>query len=302
MIRRHLELMRRLFDAAARQGLPIWLGGGWAIDARRGCVSREHDDIDLTFPAEREAAFLALLSGLGARDRQDTDYGFLFDVDGILLDCEPARWNGRAYVIDGAPGDACPDAPEGELAGMRLRCNSWAAIAWDYFHYAAKVPAAEWPAKHRASWALVRAALGHRELERLRMIFDADIRRDAHGAPMPRHEKINYVEFASLDLAASKRFFASAFGWSFEDYGPDYAAFSDEGLDGGFFRAEAAGRTERGSTLVVLYSDALEATLAKVEAAGGEVVKPIFDFPGGRRFHFVEPGGNELAVWGEAAA
>lgn len=119
---------------------------------------------------------------------------------------------------------------------------------------------------------------------------------------MPGHEKINYVEFPSLDLAASKRFFGEAFGWSFVDYGPDYAAFSDAGLDGGFFRAQAAGRTERGSALVVLYSDALEATLARVEAAGGEVVKPIFPFPGGRRFHFIEPGGNELAVWGEADA
>lgn len=119
---------------------------------------------------------------------------------------------------------------------------------------------------------------------------------------MSRHETINYVEFPSLDLGASKRFFAEAFGWSFLDYGPDYAAFSDAGLDGGFFRAAVAGRTERGSALVVLYSDALEATLSKVEAAGGEIVKPVFAFPGGRRFHFVEPGGNELAVWGEAAA
>lgn len=119
---------------------------------------------------------------------------------------------------------------------------------------------------------------------------------------MARHDKINYVEFPSLDLAASKRFFSEAFGWSFVDYGPHYAAFSNEGLDGGFFKAEVAGRTERGSALIVLYSDALEASLAKVEAAGGEVVKPIFDFPGGRRFHFLEPGGNELAVWGEAAA
>lgn len=119
---------------------------------------------------------------------------------------------------------------------------------------------------------------------------------------MSRHEKINYVEFPSLDLDASKRFFAEAFGWRFVDYGPDYAAFADAGLDGGFFRADVAGRTERGSALVVLYSEALEATLAKVEAAGGEIVKPVFAFPGGRRFHFLEPGGNELAVWTEADA
>lgn len=114
---------------------------------------------------------------------------------------------------------------------------------------------------------------------------------------MPEHDKIDYVEFPSRDLQATRRFFAQAFGWTFQDYGPDYIAFAGQGLDGGFFRADLAARTETGSVLVVLYSDDLEATLAKVQAAGGEVVKPIFAFPGGRRFHFLEPGGSELAVW-----
>lgn len=119
---------------------------------------------------------------------------------------------------------------------------------------------------------------------------------------MPKHEKINYVEYPSRDLEGTKRFFTRAFGWAFEDYGPDYVAFSDQGLDGGFFRSDLAARTETGSALVALYSDDLEATLGKVEAAGGEVIKPIFAFPGGRRFHFMEPGGNELAVWSEPRA
>ena len=119
---------------------------------------------------------------------------------------------------------------------------------------------------------------------------------------MPEHGKIDYVEFPSRDLAATKRFFERAFGWTFADYGPDYAAFSDQGLDGGFFRSELAARTDAGSALVVLYSDDLEATLGKVEAAGGMVVKAIFAFPGGRRFHFTEPGGNELAVWSQPEA
>lgn len=119
---------------------------------------------------------------------------------------------------------------------------------------------------------------------------------------MSRHEKINYVEYPSRDLAATKHSFGQAFGWTFEDYGPDYAAFSDQGLDGGFFRSELAARTESGSPLIVLYSDDLEDTLDKVEAAGGKVIKPIFSFPGGRRFHFIEPGGNELAVWSEPDA
>ncbi|MCB1999636.1 MAG: VOC family protein [Rhodoferax sp.] len=119
---------------------------------------------------------------------------------------------------------------------------------------------------------------------------------------MPAHEKINYVEFPARDLAQSKAFFAAAFGWSFVDYGPDYAAFSDQGLDGGFYRSELQATTASGSALLVFFSQALEETQARVERAGGRIVKPIFTFPGGRRFHFVEPSGNEFAVWGEALA
>lgn len=119
---------------------------------------------------------------------------------------------------------------------------------------------------------------------------------------MPQHEKINYVELPSRDLAATRRFFQQAFGWTFVDYGPDYTAFSGEGLDGGFYASSLAARTDSGSALIVFYSEALEDTLAKVVAAGGEVVKPIFAFPGGRRFHFIEPGGSEFAVWAEPEA
>lgn len=116
---------------------------------------------------------------------------------------------------------------------------------------------------------------------------------------MPAHEKINYVEYPTRDLPATKAFFQAVFGWRFTDYGSDYAAFADEGLDGGFFSAEMSARSDSGSALIVFYSAQLEDTLAKVEAAGGKIVKPIFAFPGGRRFHFVEPGGNEFAVWSE---
>lgn len=119
---------------------------------------------------------------------------------------------------------------------------------------------------------------------------------------MHAHEKINYVEFPAKDLERTKSFFEAAFGWSFVDYGPDYIAFSDQGLDGGFFRSGLNARTDRGSALIVLFSNSLEATQAKVEKAGGRIAKPIFSFPGGRRFHFIEPSGNEFAVWGEAGA
>ena len=116
---------------------------------------------------------------------------------------------------------------------------------------------------------------------------------------MPDHEKINYVEFPCSNLDATQRFFEAVFGWRFTDYGPDYRAFDGAGLDGGFYRSERRACADDGSALIVLYSGALEQTRGKVEAAGGRIVKPVFGFPGGRRFHFTEPSGNEFAVWSE---
>lgn len=114
---------------------------------------------------------------------------------------------------------------------------------------------------------------------------------------MPEHEKINYLEYAARDIDATKAFFSQVFGWEFEDYGPDYTAFSNQGVDGGFYRADLSSSVDKGAALTVFYSDELEATEQKVIAAGGEIIKPIFSFPGGRRFHFTEPSGNEFAVW-----
>ena len=110
------------------------------------------------------------------------------------------------------------------------------------------------------------------------------------------HLKIDYVEFASGELAKTKAFFGDAFGWSFQDYGSDYAAMTNAGLDGGF-QSDPAEATAM--PLVILKADDLEAAEAAVKGAGGTVTRPIFQFPGGRRFHFREPGGNELAVWSE---
>lgn len=115
---------------------------------------------------------------------------------------------------------------------------------------------------------------------------------------MPRqHHKLDYVEFASTDLARTKAFFTAVFGWEFEDYGPAYTAFSGAGLDGGFFHGEGVSRTESGAALIVFFSDDLDASQAQIIAAGGEITCPVFTFPGGRRFHFAEPMGNEFAVW-----
>jgi len=114
---------------------------------------------------------------------------------------------------------------------------------------------------------------------------------------MTQHEKINYVEFPAKNIPATKQFFEKAFNWSFEDFGPDYTSFTDQGIDGGFYKSELIASAAKGSALLVLLSENLEETQANVESAGGKIIQAIFSFPGGRRFHFTEPSGNELAVW-----
>ena len=116
---------------------------------------------------------------------------------------------------------------------------------------------------------------------------------------MPNDYAIDYVEFPASDLAAVKAFYERAFGWSFTDYGPDYTAFTSGSIAGGFFTAGASSKSGQGAALVVLYAQDLEATLRRVEESGGTIVKPIFSFPGGRRFHFEDPNGNELGVWSD---
>jgi len=116
---------------------------------------------------------------------------------------------------------------------------------------------------------------------------------------MSNHEKINYIELPAKDIEKIKTFFNQALGWDFVDYGPEYVAFNGAGIDGGFYQSNLSCSTKNGSALVVLYSNALEQTQEKIETCGGTIIQPIFSFPGGRRFHFSDPNGNEYAVWSE---
>ena len=113
---------------------------------------------------------------------------------------------------------------------------------------------------------------------------------------MRQDGKLDYLEMPGGDLTVLKAFYGQTFGWTFVDYGPDYAAFN-EGLDGGFY---AEGATPPPAPLPVLYAKDLDAMVAKVTAAGASITRPIFGFPGGRRFHFRDPAGNELAIWSES--
>lgn len=117
------------------------------------------------------------------------------------------------------------------------------------------------------------------------------------GAQMnTKDNRIDYIELPTVDITEAKRFYGEVFGWTFVDYGPDYTSFNDGRLDGGFRKEPAV---TRGGPLVIIYSVNIELTKERVKSAGGTILQDIFDFPGGRRFHFSDPSGNELAVWSD---
>ncbi|GHB62445.1 VOC family protein [Persicitalea jodogahamensis] len=107
------------------------------------------------------------------------------------------------------------------------------------------------------------------------------------------NKAICYIEFPAKDLPAIKSFYSKVFGWTFQDWGTEYISFSDGQMAGGFYQTDGLAASQ---PLVVIWADDLEAMAIEVESAGGEIVQPIFSFPGGRRFHFTDPNGNELSV------
>ncbi len=108
--------------------------------------------------------------------------------------------------------------------------------------------------------------------------------------------RVDYIEFLTTNVEETKKFYSDVFGWEFTDYGPDYTSFSDGRLAGGF---SVAPEVATGGPLVVLYSTNLSEIESRVSESGGQIVRKIFEFPGGRRFHFTDPSGNELAVWSD---
>jgi len=116
---------------------------------------------------------------------------------------------------------------------------------------------------------------------------------------MTPENTIDYVEIPAKDPAKSQAFFTELFGWKFVDYGPDYCSFHDGRLAGGFRRADVAVAAENGSPLIVFYKEDLAAATERVAELGGTISRDIFSFPGGRRFHFTDPNGNEFAIWSD---
>lgn len=111
------------------------------------------------------------------------------------------------------------------------------------------------------------------------------------------NHKISYLEFPSKDIEVTKEFFTNVFDWTFTDFGTEYTTFTNQDINGGFYKTDKECRTANGAPLIVLYSSDLRMSQKKIEEHWGKIIKPIFSFPGGHRFHFIDPNGNEYAVW-----
>ncbi|WP_353719858.1 aminoglycoside nucleotidyltransferase ANT(2'')-Ia [Dyadobacter sp. 676] len=151
----HLHFIELIFNAASSQGIKLWLESGWAIDARLGRITREHDDIDIAYPQEHHDAYVKLLTDLCFSEFEQLDYGFLMRQNGVLIDSEPCVKTGAAYELPGFPAGSCPAEPEGWLNGKPIRCISWQAMHFEFMGYEQEIPKTHWRPKDHESLRLI---------------------------------------------------------------------------------------------------------------------------------------------------
>ena len=170
----HLAAIRDLFDASESRGMPLWLESGWAIDARLGRVTRQHDDIDVAFPKHREDEYRELIESIGYRGHEFLDYGFLSWRGQVCIDSEPCHVVRGGYSFEGFPAGSCPADKEGVILGFPIRCVSWEALYFEMLGYVQDIPEAQWRPKDFESRRIIEANLEERTK---RVIKDLHTRR-----------------------------------------------------------------------------------------------------------------------------
>ena len=183
MIREHIEIIKKLMSSSEEAGIPLWLESGWAIDARLGRVTREHEDIDIAFPSERQRDYVRLAESLGFGNYEQMDYGFLMSMEKVLLDSEACVCVDGEYTFEGFPKGSCPLEEEGQIDDSRVRCVSWEAVYFEFLGYMDLVPRAKWREKDFAGLRIVRAHVTPSRQRELRKRYsDYRARRGTAGA------------------------------------------------------------------------------------------------------------------------
>lgn len=158
-ITEHLSVIRTLFDTAESRGILLWVESGWAIDARLGRITREHEDIDIAFAGDKEAIYRELLEMLGFDRHEEMDYGFLSWRNRVLIDSEPCFAINGEFTFETFPSSSCPIQKEGILDGYRLRCLSWEAMYFEFLGYINDIPQEQWRDKDFESLRHIEAHL-----------------------------------------------------------------------------------------------------------------------------------------------
>ncbi|MBT7788338.1 MAG: aminoglycoside nucleotidyltransferase [Calditrichaeota bacterium] len=167
-----IEVIKKLFTASELCDIPLWLGSGWAIDARLGEITREHGDIDIAFPSEKREEYITLLVSIGFSNYEELDYGFLMSRDNILIDSEPCLLVDGKYMPDGFPEDSCPFEKEGSISEFKVRCMSWDAMYFEFLYYANEVVQGKWQKKDAISLEIVKKHIRSDRQNELKQLFD----------------------------------------------------------------------------------------------------------------------------------
>lgn len=163
-----LEIIQAIFTKAEEQNIPLWLDGGWAIDAKLGKITREHGDIDIGFPEDRRADYQEILDELGFIQTEEFDYGFLSKKGDVLLDSEICKKVDGGYTMESFPRNTCPNEKNGQLEGLKVRCISWDKMYVEFLYLAKEVKKDDWEPKHHASLEIIQEHLSparRKELE-----------------------------------------------------------------------------------------------------------------------------------------
>lgn len=164
-------IIQQLFTEAEHKGIPLWLESGWAIDARLGRITRMHEDIDIAYPKDQEAAYLDLLQHLGFDRHETMDYGFLRWHGDILIDSEPCHLINGQYNFTAFPARSCPVEKEGVICGYSIRCLSWEALYFEFLGYIQEVPMAQWREKDFYSLQIIEAHLSEERRQSLKQLY-----------------------------------------------------------------------------------------------------------------------------------
>lgn len=172
MNKEQIEIIKNIFIKAKEHNLPLWIDGGWAIDAYLGNITREHEDIDIVFPEDRRSDYLAIIKEIGFSEIEEMDYGFTSKKENILLDSEVCKKSDNHYVIEGFPENSCSNTKTERIGGIEVCCTSWDKMYFEFLYLNKEVKKEDWKPKHYASLKIIEEHLPIEKRKEVEKLFN----------------------------------------------------------------------------------------------------------------------------------